>query len=125
MNQVGFRKNRKYNKQVAAFTTLIEISYQKNLKTNIVFVDLTAVYDTAWRSGLMYKFSSVVKCSKLVNLINNILSNRRFQVFMCDKKNRWRTTNEGLLQGSVLSTILFNLYMSDSPATKKLTILVC
>ena len=47
-----------------------------------------------------------------------MLANRRFQVHMGDKFSRWRTTSEGLLQNSVLSPVLFNLYMSDVPATQ-------
>jgi hypothetical protein len=42
---------------------------------------------------------------------------RYFQVFVGDKSSRWRRFNNGLLQGSVLAPILFNLYMSDIPIT--------
>lgn len=116
--QTGFRHHRGCAEQVAALTTFIESGFQRNLKTNVIFVDLTAAYDTIWRNGLIFKLCKVVKCSKIVTLINNMLSNRRFQVFMGEKSSRWRTINEGLLQSSVLSPTLFNLYMGDVPHTE-------
>jgi hypothetical protein len=63
----------------------------------------------------MIKFLEVVPCLKLFNLLNNMLSNRYFQVFLGDQSSRWRRLNYGLPQGNVLATILFNLYISDLP----------
>lgn len=79
--QAGFRHNRGCAEQVTALTKFIESGFQKNLKTNEIFVDLTAAYDTVWRHGLLFKLCKVIKCSKIISLIENMLSNRRFQVF--------------------------------------------
>jgi hypothetical protein len=65
----------------------------------------------------MLKFMRVVSCSKISRLLNNMVSNRYFQVFLGDKSSRWRRLNNDLPQGSVLARILFNLYMSDIPIT--------
>jgi hypothetical protein len=51
----------------------------------------------------MLKFMRVVPCTKLSNLLNNMLSNRFFQVFLRDKSSRWRRLSNGLPQGSVLA----------------------
>lgn len=45
IEQVGFRENRSFTEQVTAFTTFIEMGYQKKLKTSVTFVDLSATYD--------------------------------------------------------------------------------
>jgi hypothetical protein len=82
-----------------------------------VVIDLKAAYDTVWREGLMVKFLEAVPCLKLFNLLNNMLSNRYFQVFLGDQSSRWRRLNNRLPQESVLAQILFNLYMSDLPST--------
>ena len=80
------------------------------MKSFVCFIDMSAAYDTIWSDRLLYKFMNVVKCKKLSKIVNrNMLSNRYFQVNVNDDKNRWRKLNNGLVQGSVLSPILFNL----------------
>jgi hypothetical protein len=80
-----------------------------------VFVDLTAAYNKVWREGLMIKFLEAVPCLKLFNLLNNMMSNRYFHVFLGNQSSRWRRLNNGLPQRSVLAPILFKLYLSDLP----------
>jgi hypothetical protein len=65
----------------------------------------------------MFKIMRVVPCAKLSNLLNNMLSNRFFQVYLGDKSSRWRKLNNALPQGIVLAPLLFNLYLSDILST--------
>jgi hypothetical protein len=53
IEQAGFRPNRNCCDQV--LVSYIESGFQKCLKTGVVFVDLTATYDTAWKDGLIHK----------------------------------------------------------------------
>jgi hypothetical protein len=108
VSQAGFRKNRSCSEQVMALTSHIEAGFERKLKTRTIFIDLTAAYDTVWRDRLMLKFMRAVSCSKISRCLNNMLSNRYFQVFLGDKSSRWRRLNNGLPQGSVLAPILFN-----------------
>ncbi|XP_055714426.1 uncharacterized protein LOC129808680 [Phlebotomus papatasi] len=118
VSQAGFRKHRGCTEQVLALTSHVEAGYERRQKTGVVFVDLTAAYDTVWRDGLFLKFMEVIPCAKLSGLLNNMLSNRYFQVFLGNKSSSWRRLNEGLPQGSVLAPSLFNLYISDTPRTQ-------
>jgi hypothetical protein len=51
IEQAGFRPNRNCCDQVLALTSYIESGFQKRLKTGVVFVDLTAAYDTVWKNS--------------------------------------------------------------------------
>jgi hypothetical protein len=87
INQAGFRFHRSCTEQVMALTTHIEAGFQHHLKTGAVFVDMTAAYDTVWKEGLMINFLEAVPCLKLFNLLNNMLSNCYFQVFLGDQSS--------------------------------------
>ena len=51
----------------------------------------------------------------LCRLIQNMLSSRRFYVELNNEHSRWRKQKNGLPQGSVLSSIFFNIYTNDLP----------
>ena len=54
----------------------------------------------------------------MVGFIMDMLSNRSFVVHTNDgQRSRLRRMKNGVLQGSVLSPMLFNIYISDLPET--------
>lgn len=113
--QAGFRKYRSCAEQVLSVTNHIESGFQRKLKTGVVFIDLTAAYDTVWKKGLLFKLIKVIPCLQICDLLNNMLSDRLFNVLLNDQCSRFKKLNNGLAQGSVLSCLLFNLYIHDLP----------
>lgn len=79
-------------------TTLIETGFQNKLKTSAAFVDLSLAYDTVWRHGLINKFSIAVPSKNLVTLLENMLTNRHYQVFMGRKGSKWCRANNAFLK---------------------------
>ena len=115
--QAGFMPGRNCCDQALALTTFIENGFEKKLKTAVAFIDLTCAYDTVWKEGLLLKLHKLVPCRTFSRLINEMMSDRLFQVHLNGKRSRFRTLQNGLPQGSTLSPLLFNIYTSDVPPT--------
>lgn len=113
--QAGFRPGRNCSDQVLALTNFIESGFERELKTGVVFIDLSSAYDTVWKMGLMYKLVRAIPCLQLCDVICNILSDQYFQVLLDDKLSSVKKLNNGLPQGLVLACLLFNLYVHDLP----------
>jgi len=111
--QVGFRQGRSSSGQVLSLTMFIENGFQKKLKTGTVFLDLSCAHHTVWKRGLLLKLAKILRCKTSLRLIDNILSDRKFREHLNGKGSKYKFLQNGLLQGSVLSPILFNAYTAD------------
>uniref|UniRef100_A0A3B4VIU4 Reverse transcriptase domain-containing protein n=1 Tax=Seriola dumerili TaxID=41447 RepID=A0A3B4VIU4_SERDU len=83
--------------------------------TGVVFVDLSAAYDTVNHRCLLSKILETTRDIRLTELIESMLENRHFFVELGGKKSRWQRLKNGLSQGSVLAPLLFNIYTKDQP----------
>ena len=116
--QAGFRKGRSTTDQIACLVNDIEAAFQRKEKFGVVYIDLTAAYDTVWHRGLYLKLLQTIPDVKLVKFIMLMLQNRSFYVVTSSgARSRKRQLRNGLPQGSVLAPILFNVYIADYPPT--------
>lgn len=78
IEQACFRKNRNCCDQALALPTHIENGLQRQQKSGTVFLDLSSAYDTFRKIGIILKLAKILKCRTTVQLIDIILSNRKF-----------------------------------------------
>ena len=78
-------------------------------------MDLSAAYDTVNQRLLLSKILNITKDFRFTELMQSLLSNRRYFVSFCGKSSQWRQQKNGLPQGSVLAPILYNVYTNDQP----------
>ena len=73
----------------------ITSGFQQNLKTGVVFLDLSAAYDSVWHTGLLYKLSKNMPYW-FTRLVDLLLCNRCFRVHMGSDVSSWRFQRNGL-----------------------------
>ena len=78
----------------------------------IIFFDLEKAYDSTWKFGIIKDLYNLKLRGRLPKFIKNFLTGRTFQVHigstLSDLKNQ-----EGVPQGSILSTTLLNIKINN------------
>lgn len=114
--QYGFQKKLSAEVQVLRLTEYITTGFNLTQSTAAVFVDIEKAYDTVWIANLLQKLrrqTPIPLC--YIRLLASFLSGRSIQVRVDGSRSRSREIHAGVPQGSVLSPLLFALYVNDMP----------
>lgn len=78
-----------------------------------VFFDVEKAYDMLWKEGLLIKLEKLGIGGKMFNWVAGFLLGRQIQLRVGVEHSKMYTVENGTLQGSVCSTVLFNLMIND------------
>ena len=113
--QAGFRKRKCTTDQCLRLSQFVSDGFQSTNKERTVHMifHYSKAYDTVWRTGLLQKMLDIGVPLRFMQWTTAWLTNRIARVQLNRVTGRCRTFKEGLQQGSVLSPLLFVLYIND------------
>ncbi|KAF2357973.1 Reverse transcriptase domain [Trinorchestia longiramus] len=114
-SQGGFRQRLAALDQVARLEAAIRSAITRREILLCLFVDLTDAFNTVWPTGVLYKLGSCGVRGPILRWLHSYLTNRSFQVYFEGSYSSMRGSRSGVPQGGILSSMLFNLMMSDIP----------
>ena len=113
--QAGFRRNLSCEDQILKITQLIEDGFQKSpmQRSVLVLLDYSKAFDQVWRQKLLLSLAEKGIPMKYIRWLSSFLSDRQARVRFADTLSRTRQMKQGLPQGSVLSPLLFILFINN------------
>lgn len=120
-HQFGFRKQHATVEQVHRVVNIINQNLEEKRYCTVAFLDISQAFDKVWHPGLLYKIKTKISHS-YYTILQSYLSDRIFQVKLQDELSKFHLIQSGVPQGSVMGPILYLLYTSDVPTTKKTTV---
>ena len=112
--QCGYRSNRSTVDHLVRLETFIRDAFIHNQHLVAVFFDLQKAYDTTWKYGILKDLHNMGLRGNLPIFIGNFLSDRIFQIHLGTiLSDKIFNQEEGVPQGAILSTTLFNVKIND------------
>ena len=111
--QSGFRSERSTNDNLVRLETFIRDAFVAKEHVVAAFFDLEKAYDTTWRHGIMRDLHDLGIRGRLATFIENFLADRWIQVRVGSTLSEKFDQAQGVPQGSILSTTLFNIKINS------------
>ena len=111
--QSGFRSERSTNDNLVRLETFIRDAFVKKEHVVAVFFDLEKAYDTTWKYGILRDLQELGIKGRLANFVESFLANRSIRVGVGSTLSDTFGLCQGVPQGSILSTTLFNIKINS------------
>lgn len=112
-SQFGFVQEKGTQPLLEEFSDLLFSGFERNLVSCALFLDVSKAFDTVSHSILLKKLYSFGFRGPFFSLLSNYLSNRSQLVIISESQSPRTMLRAGVPQGSILSPLLFNLYVND------------
>ena len=112
-HQYGFRKARSPGDLLAYTVHVWSSALEYCGESRVTYFDISKAFDRVWHKGLLAKLPMFGLNQILINCIGSFLSDRSIAVRVEGFLSNLHSINAGVPQGSVISPVLFILFISD------------
>ena len=109
--QAGFRRNRNTIDQIFTLGQLAEKYEEFGKELYVCYIDFRKAFDSIWRKGLWNVMRHLGYPEKIVKILENAYKDTFSAVRVDGDISDWFETIVGVLQGCVLSPLLFNIFL--------------
>ena len=111
-NQSGFRQFSSCENQLLSIVHDIYDNFDQHptLEMRANFLYISKSFDKLWHERLLFKFERVGILGNLLGLLKSFLSNRLQRVVLNGQYSSWSSVLAAVLQGSILTPLLFLIY---------------
>ena len=105
--QSGFRPSDSCTNQLLSIAHEILSAFDDGHEVRGVFFDISKAFVRVWHEGLLFKLQQNGISGELITLIKDFLSCRKQGVVLNGQYSSWSDVKAGVLQGSILGSLLF------------------
>ena len=113
--QAAYRKHRGTADHLLRLSEEASVTLQSKGCLAAAFLDVEGAFDRVWHQGLVYKLQAMRCPQHLIKLTTSYLEGRSIEVNVNGYKSCKFTPEAGVPQGSVISPILYILYVCQIP----------
>ena len=88
-------------------------AFEKGEVGVVAFIDLSKAYDRVWRRKLLARLIKLGLRGRMLAWIRAFLSGRSGRVRVGSERSSYISHDHGIPQGSILSPLLFNIFLSS------------